>query len=332
MIKDGIINLLKPAGMTSHDGVSMLRRLTGIKRIGHTGTLDPCAVGVLPLCIGSAARINEYLDLDEKRYRCEMQLGIETDTQDIWGTVTASRLTEAMAVTFEQIQFELSRFKGYIRQTPPKYSALRVDGKRLYEYARAGESVEIKSRPVVISDIKLLSYHQESRRAVIEVVCSKGTYIRTICQDLGEALGCGATMSFLLRLQSGAFHLGNSVTIEELQRWADSTASGKLEEETANEYRIPTEYPLQYFGSLLLAEGREKWFLNGGYLIDKDVNVLKRPFEDYEMNKIERRIEYLGIRQNYYHAYKVYAEKTFLGVVFYEPQAKRYVADKVFYK
>lgn len=332
MIKDGIINLLKPAGMTSHDGVSVLRRLTGIKRIGHTGTLDPFAVGVLPLCIGSAARINEYLDLDEKRYRCEMQLGIETDTQDIWGNVIASNWEKAASVTIEQIQFELNKFQGCIQQTPPKYSAIRVEGKRLYEYARAGESVEIKSRPVVISDIKLISYSKNSGRVMIEVVCSKGTYIRTICQDLGEALGCGAAMSFLLRMESGAFTLENAVTIEELQNWKNDSKDGELKEDEADNYRLPTDFSLNYFGSLLLSPGREKWFLNGGYLIEKDVQIMENPFQKHDLESVKLRMKHLKIRENYNLAYKVYSGQTFLGVVFYQPKTKRYVADKVFYK
>lgn len=332
MIKDGIINLLKPAGMTSHDGVSMLRRLTGVKRIGHTGTLDPFAVGVLPLCIGSAARINEYLDLDEKRYRCEMQLGIETDTQDIWGAVIASNPEKAAKVTLNQIQSELNQFKGYIKQIPPKYSAIRVNGKRLYEYARAGESVEIKSRPVVISEIELISYHKDTGRIMIEILCSKGTYIRSICQDLGQALGCGAAMNFLLRIQSGAFHLDNSVTIEELQNWANVSESGKLDIEHTDEYLLPTDKPLCYFGSLLLSPGREKWFLNGGYLIERDVKRIEEPFQNYDIESIQRRMEHLGIKEIYHQAYKVYSNQTFLGVVFYQPQTNRYVADKVFYK
>lgn len=332
MIKDGIINLLKPAGMTSHDGVQMLRRLTGIKRIGHTGTLDPMAVGVLPLCIGSAARINEYLDLDEKKYRCEMQLGLQTDTQDIWGTVLSENKDKAASVTKEQILEELNKFHGCIQQKPPQYSAIRVNGKRLYEYARAGQTVEIKTRPVVLSHVELLAYNQETGRVTIEVVCSKGTYIRTICEDLGNALGCGATMSFLIRTASGAFTLENTVAIEQLQQWKENSPNGELSEEDADNYRLPTDFPLQYFGTLVLLKGREKWFLNGGYLINKDVTVLEKPLGKGSVNSVELRMNYLNIREDYKQAYKVYADNTFLGVVFYQPEDQRYVADKVFYK
>ena len=134
MIKDGIINLLKPAYMNSTDGVQLLRKLTGIKKIGHAGTLDPMAVGVLPLCIGSATRITEYLDLDYKKYRCEMQLGIETDTQDIWGTVISDN-RDSYAADESKIKEVLNGFQGVISQYPPLYSAVRVKGRRLYEYS-----------------------------------------------------------------------------------------------------------------------------------------------------------------------------------------------------
>lgn len=163
MIRNGIINLLKPAGMTSHDGVRLLRRLTGIKRIGHTGTLDPMAVGVLPICIGSAARITEYLDLDYKKYRCEMQLGLETDTQDIWGAILRDNRGNFI-FDGEKIKEVLSSFQGMISQYPPGYSAVRVNGKRLYEYARKGEEVEIKPRQVNIKNITVIHMDHKKKQ------------------------------------------------------------------------------------------------------------------------------------------------------------------------
>ena len=157
--REGIINLLKPAGMTSHDAVYFLRRLTGEKRIGHTGTLDPMAVGVLPLCIGNATRIIEYLDADRKSYRCEMLLGIETDTQDIWGEVLCDRRKSAGNLTAEKLKEVLETFQGDIFQIPPRYSSVRINGRHLYEYARKGEEVEIKPRPVQIYNLNLISFH-----------------------------------------------------------------------------------------------------------------------------------------------------------------------------
>ena len=197
MIESGILNINKPAGMTSHDVIYRVRRATGIKRVGHTGTLDPQATGVLPVCIGSAARITEYLDMDFKTYRCTMVLGKITDTQDIWGEVLEERSTEG--ITEEAIREAFSGFSGFIDQTPPMYSAVRINGRRLYEYARDGQEVKVKSRRIYIKELEIESIDMDSKEVVFSVECSKGTYIRTICQDVGETLGCGATMTALTR-------------------------------------------------------------------------------------------------------------------------------------
>ena len=215
MVKEGIINLLKPAGMTSHDGVQLLRRLTGIKRIGHTGTLDPMAVGVLPLCIGSAARITEYLDLDYKKYRCEMLLGIETDTQDIWGKILRDK-RENLTIEAGTVIALLKGLQGEILQKPPSYSAVRVAGRRLYEYAREGNLIEGKARRAYIKEMSIVRMDMEKKLVTFDVVCSKGTYIRTICHDIGQKLNCGAVMNYLIRMESGRFTLDDTVTVEEL--------------------------------------------------------------------------------------------------------------------
>ena len=319
MIKDGIINLLKPAGMTSHDGVQMLRRLTGIKRIGHTGTLDPMAVGVLPLCIGSAARINEYLDLDYKKYRCEMQLGIETDTQDIWGTITNDNRGK-FSVSKEQVEEALNSFQGLISQYPPGYSAVRVNGKHLYEYSRQGIEVEIKSREVDIKSITVIRMDLEKSKVTFDVECSKGTYIRTICHDTGRLLGCGAVMSCLVRTASGAFALENTVTIEELKE-------GNVEQ-----YLLEPDFPLVHFGQAFVNGERGKWFANGGHLRMSEVKIVKEPeFKDAE--------DGLNIRQEYKVAYNIYLDQSqcastnsngFIGVAFYNEDYKKLVADKIF--
>jgi tRNA pseudouridine55 synthase len=317
MIRDGIINLLKPAGMTSHDGVQFLRRLTGIKRIGHTGTLDPMAVGVLPLCIGSAARITEYLDLDYKKYRCEMQLGLETDTQDIWGTVIQD-LRSGFVFREDQIIDALHSFKGLISQYPPGYSAVRVNGRRLYEYARQGEAVEIKPRQVNIKSITVIHMNPDAGRVIFDVECSKGTYIRTICHDTGRILGCGAVMSCLIRTASGAFTLDNTVTIEELM-------DGNPEQ-----YRLEPDFPLVHFGKAVVNKDRGKWFTNGGHLRMSDVSITREP-------EFQKAGDELNIRQEYKNAYNIYLEQRpgengndFLGVAFYEKEQNRFVADKIF--
>ncbi|HML37752.1 MAG TPA: tRNA pseudouridine(55) synthase TruB [Bacillota bacterium] len=319
MIRDGIINLLKPAGMTSHDGVQMLRRLTGVKRIGHTGTLDPMAVGVLPLCIGSAARIMEYLDLDYKKYRCEMQLGIETDTQDIWGTVLQDNVRD-FAFDEGKIADVLGSFQGLISQYPPGYSAVRVNGKRLYEYARQGEAVEVKPRTVDIRSITVISMDPARKRVTFDVECSKGTYIRTICHDAGRVLGCGAVMSCLIRTASGAFTLDQTVTIEEL-------TAGSPER-----YLVPPDFPLVHFGKALVNEDRGRWFVNGGHLRMADVAVVREP-------ELKDAKPGLNIREEYKKAYNVYLGKgsasgreapTFLGVAFYNEEYDKIAADKIF--
>lgn len=210
----GIINIYKPENMTSHDVVARLRRILGMKKIGHTGTLDPMATGVLPVCLGSATRITEYLDMDFKIYRCTMRLGLITDTQDIWGKTVEIRPTEG--VTEEKIREAFLPFHGEIDQKPPMYSAVRVDGRRLYEYARAGEQVEVKSRKIYIRDLTIEAIDLAAMEVTFTVECSKGTYIRTICQDVGMALGTGAAMTSLIRLASGRFTLDHAWTLEEV--------------------------------------------------------------------------------------------------------------------
>ncbi len=211
---DGIINVLKPPGMTSFDVVAVLRGLTGVRRIGHAGTLDPMAVGVLPVCIGRATKAIEFLMDKDKVYRTELTLGISTDTQDTTGTVI-SRTEPRFGDT--EIVDAVSSFVGEYLQMPPMHSAIRVDGKRLYELAREGVEIERQHRKVVIYSAKVLYIDRsDGIKVLIDIHCSKGTYIRTICADIGERLGCGGCMSFLLRMRAGTFDLSNAYTLEEL--------------------------------------------------------------------------------------------------------------------
>ncbi|MBP3385202.1 MAG: tRNA pseudouridine(55) synthase TruB, partial [Firmicutes bacterium] len=215
LIETGIINVLKPQDFTSHDCVAIMRGVLGLKRVGHTGTLDPMATGVLPVCAGPAARVMEYLDLDFKTYECEMQLGLTSDTLDIWGEV--EQAGDASAVTEEQIREAFVPFKGMISQVPPKYSAIKIDGRKLYQYARSGEDVDIPTREVYINDIEIISIDMKEKKILWRVECSKGTYIRSICRDIGDALGCGAVMTGLTRTASGAFTIENAVDIRQLR-------------------------------------------------------------------------------------------------------------------
>lgn len=214
---DGFINILKPAGMTSHDVVAWLRKLFNLRRIGHAGTLDPNAVGVLPVALGKSTRLLEYVGDGAKRYRCEIILGIETTTQDLEGDIVSRKpVTQEQLDRFPAI---LEYFKGEIEQIPPMVSAIRVQGKRLYELARQGVSVERAPRRVVISELTLLetAFEQPPYTAIFDVECSKGTYIRTLCYDIGNRLGCGASMSRLIRTKVAGFDISNAWTLEKIK-------------------------------------------------------------------------------------------------------------------
>ena len=206
----GFLNIYKPVGMTSHDVVAVLRRVTKIKQIGHTGTLDPFAEGVLPVCIGKATRLIEYLQ-DDKEYLATIQFGASTNTFDLDGEKT---FTSDKKVKKEEIIEALKSFEGEISQLPPIFSAIKVKGKKLYEYARKGEEVEIQPRKVFIENIELNSFDEESQQAQVLIKCSKGTYIRSIANDLGEKLGCGGYLVKLVRTQAGNFRVENSIQLD----------------------------------------------------------------------------------------------------------------------
>lgn len=206
----GFLNIYKPVGMTSHDVVSVLRRVTKIKQIGHTGTLDPFAEGVLPICIGKATRLIEYLK-DDKEYLATVQFGAATNTFDLDGEKV---FTSDKKVSRDDIKDGLKSFEGEISQLPPIFSAIKVKGKKLYEYARKGEEVEIQPRKVVIENIELKNFDEELQQAQILLKCSKGTYIRSIANDLGKNLGCGGYLIKLIRTQAGKFRVENSVQLD----------------------------------------------------------------------------------------------------------------------
>lgn len=213
----GFLNIYKPKGMTSFDVVARLRRVTKIKQIGHTGTLDPFAVGVLPICIGKATRLIEYLD-DDKEYLATVQFGKDTDTYDLDGTVTKTynqKITQADLISI------LDDFRGEIEQLPPIYSAIKVNGKKLYEYARKGEEVEIKPRKVFISKLELENFDFEKQEAKIIVGCSKGTYIRSIAYDIGQKLNCGGYLTALERTKAGLFNREHSIPLENFGEVSD---------------------------------------------------------------------------------------------------------------
>lgn len=212
---DGILNLLKPPSMTSHDVVAVVRRTLGVKKVGHTGTLDPGVAGVLPICVGRATRLAEFIAGAEKAYRGEFTFGLTTDTQDSFGTVLAE--ADGSHLTRGDLAYMLTRFQGEIMQVPPMVSAVKVDGKRLYDLARQGIEVERAARPVTIHRLRLLSFRPGPRpTALVDVVCSKGTYVRTLAHDIGQKLGVGGHLSHLVRTRSGPFVLDQAATLEEL--------------------------------------------------------------------------------------------------------------------
>lgn len=208
----GFLNIYKPKGLTSHDVVARLRKITKVRQIGHTGTLDPFATGVLPICIGKATRLIEYLD-DDKEYLATVQFGKNTATYDLEGEITA---TFDKKVTEEDVKNALKDFEGEISQIPPIYSAIKVNGKKLYDYARQGQDIEIKPRKVTISKIKLKEFDKTSQSAKITVACSKGTYIRSIAYDLGAKLGCGGYLTALERTKAGKFQVNTAIKLEDL--------------------------------------------------------------------------------------------------------------------
>lgn len=208
----GFLNIYKPKGLTSHDVVARLRKITKVRQIGHTGTLDPFATGVLPICIGKATRLIEYLD-DDKEYLATVQFGKNTATYDLEGEITA---TFDKKVTEEDVKNALKDFEGEISQIPPIYSAIKINGKKLYDYARQGQDIEIKPRKVTISKIELKEFDKTSQSAKITVACSKGTYIRSIAYDLGAKLGCGGYLTALERTKAGKFQVNTAIKLEDL--------------------------------------------------------------------------------------------------------------------
>lgn len=266
MFENGILNINKPEGWTSQDVVAKLRGRLHIRRVGHTGTLDPMATGVLPVCFGKATRIIEYYDDDFKTYEAEMKLGMVTDTLDITGTVLE---TKPVDVSEEDVIQAIDSFMGWITQIPPKYSALKVNGKQLYKYAREGVEVEIKSRKIYVADIQPMEVNLEENRILFRVTCSKGTYIRTICDDIGKKLGCGGTMTALQRTQSGCFRVEDAWTLPEILEMAD---------EELERCVIPMDETLVHLGKIELKSMESVPFYYNGREMDTGyVNVLAAP-------------------------------------------------------
>jgi len=295
---NGIINIYKEKGFTSHDVVAKMRGICRQKKIGHTGTLDPDATGVLPVCLGSGTKLCDMLADKDKEYVAELLLGVVTDTQDISGQVMAK---QEVQVSEEQVRDTVMSFQGNYMQVPPMYSALKVNGKKLYELARAGKEVERQARPVTIHEIEILDMQLPVVK--IRVACSKGTYIRTLCADIGEQLGCGGTMQSLMRTKVGAFFLEKAVTLSQLETIRDEGALESI--------LYPVESAFEECPSLHIKPEFRKLLDNGNAF--------------YPGQTLEKNIYAEG------EWVKVYGDTMFYGVYAYEKANRRYKPVKMFF-
>ena len=250
---DGILVIRKEKGYTSHDVVAKLRAILHMKKIGHTGTLDPAAEGVLPVALGRGTRLVELLTEKEKTYEAVLRLGVSTDTQDMTGTVLFEM---PVTVTEEEVREAVESFVGEQMQVPPMYSALKVNGKKLYELAREGKTIERKPRPVVFYEIRIMDISLPLVR--ISVTCSKGTYIRTLCNDIGEKLGCGGAMEELLRTRSGNFTLEESLMLSQVE---EAVSDGTIMEKI-----VPVEEVLSMYPALTATAEGDRLLHNGNPL------------------------------------------------------------------
>lgn len=280
---NGILIVQKEQGFTSHDVVAKLRGICKQKKIGHTGTLDPNATGVLPVCLGQATKLCDLLTDHDKEYIAELLLGKTTDTQDIWGTVLTDTGDLWKSLTEKQVEDAILSFVGEQMQLPPMYSALKVNGKKLYELARAGIQVERERRPVTFYEIEILEMNLP--RVKIRVSCSRGTYIRTLCADIGEKLSCGAVMTALERTRVGMFEKSRSYTLSELEKLRDE---GKLEKLVYSVEDCFSEFPTYY-----VKKEADRFLKNGNEL--KKTMFEKTPEEKGRIRVYDAQKRFCGV-------------------------------------
>ena len=291
---DGILNIYKPAGRTSYSIVAMVKRLSGERRVGHAGTLDPDATGVLPVCLGKATRVTEFLTDAVKAYRAEIELGIATDTYDSTGKII--QRGDFSGISREHLETALASFRGPIQQMPPMYSALKHKGKPLYELARVGIQVERKARPVEINDLELTDW--QPPLATLEVVCSKGTYIRSLAHDLGQYLGCGAILKSLTRLRCGGFDIKDAISISQLE---DAFYHGYW-----RNFVYPPDVVLLQWASMIVGDSTSELIRNG------------------------TNVDYLASNSPPEGRCRAYtSEGRFLGVLYFDPVSKQWQPKKV---
>ncbi len=256
---DGIINVYKESGFTSHDVVAKLRGILHFKKIGHTGTLDPEALGVLPVCVGKATKVCDVLTDRDKTYRAVAKLGVTTDTLDLTGEILSR---ETVDVPEHRIREVLGQFVGTIQQIPPMYSAIKINGKKLYELARQGKEVERAPRTVTIHEIRFLDYSEKESEVSFEVTCSKGTYIRTLCDDIGKKLGCGCAMKSLIRTRVGQFKVEDALTLSQIE--------AMTKEQRLDAFVRPIDSVFTDYISCHVIESGMKKLINGNYLDIRD--------------------------------------------------------------
>jgi len=318
---NGILNIYKEKGFTSHDVVAKLRGILKMKKIGHTGTLDPEAEGVLPVCLGTATRLCDMLTDKIKEYRVVMRFGVATDTEDMTGEIIEELPVTA---TEDDLKATLPKFFGEQEQIPPMYSAIKVKGKKLYELAREGKVIERKSRPIVIHDIVLHSVITDASgyisEAELTVVCGKGTYIRSLCRDIGKALDTCACMKSLLRTRSGNSYLENSFKLSEVEAMRDA---GSLEE-----HIVTVEQVFEECKAFQMKPEWDKLLLNGNHIMEQDCVVISKCNSTHVENRIYTTKESgkKEFPENWYRAYDSMGQ--FLGL--YEKNGKKFTPVKMF--
>ena len=307
---DGILNIDKPSDRTSFSIVAVVKRLSGARRVGHAGTLDPMATGILPICLGQSTRIIRFLQEASKTYRAEIELGITTDTYDTSGNITGKG--DPSTINIEQLEFALTSFRGTIKQTPPMYSAVKHQGQPLYRLARAGIKIERKSRSAEIYQLEIKDWR--SPVVEIELECSKGTYVRSIAHDLGQSLGCGANLKSLIRLKYGLFNLGNSVSLPQLE---DAFHYGYWQQ-----YIYPVDSVIMNWRAVVISDSAERIIKNGGPLA----------LENFESINCDNDFEITSPQQssaNYLsRAYSL--DGRFLGLLRFNLEKRLWQTEKVF--
>lgn len=282
---NGVILIDKPADFTSFDVVAVVRKITGQRKTGHTGTLDPNATGVLPILLGSATKAQDLIVNHDKTYIADFRFGLTTDTLDIWGKVLSEQKSE---VTREDILNVIPKFTGEIEQIPPMFSAVQKNGQRLYDLARKGIEVERESRKVTVYGLELLEFDEETQIGKFEISCSKGTYVRTIIDDIGRLLGVGGVMTGLRRISACGYKIGECITIDKARQLAES---GELEK-----YISSVESLFESYGYVVVSEAQARRFSNGGALDTERTYLKKLDVENGQIFRVkDRENKFLGL-------------------------------------